>query len=551
MRKTNPALLSLLFLLTACQGTESEKPTEAQEELSLLEIYEDGNETILDDNYRNYYEIFVYSYADSNGDKIGDLNGITEKLDCIKESGYTGIWLTPIFKSTTYHKYDAVDYFQIDPTFGTMEDLKALVKKAHSLDIKVILDGVFNHTSLYNSWYESAVLAHNKYLKGQTLSEEEKKFNTLYKFYDSEEEARASGHKYYQAGANPYYYEGNFDRAMPEFNFDSEFTYELIQRVIDFYMAPEIGIDGFRLDAVKYYYLGENDKNVQVLTRIEEMMRENNPNAYGVGECWDSNTTIEKYYQSELDSFFYFPAAGSDGYIAISVNNKEKLKGNYYRGSKDLEAKCQNGIPAPFLNNHDMARLSYSTLPDLQKFVFALLGMSKGTTFHYYGDDIGMVSTNLPSGDYKDSSYRTHYYWDDDTHESECQNVPNAVNQPQIMPCYKTQREDPSSMLSYITAINKLRNIYPFIARGTLVDGNEAEESANNSSKQKILTLTKRYEEKDYKVMINFSDTDEASCDITGYKPLAGLKIQCDDTIKFESNTLTLSPHSIALLKTE
>ena len=72
MRKTNPALLSLLFLLTACQGTESEKPTEAQEELSLLEIYEDGNETILDDNYRNYYEIFVYSYADSNGDKIGD-----------------------------------------------------------------------------------------------------------------------------------------------------------------------------------------------------------------------------------------------------------------------------------------------------------------------------------------------------------------------------------------------------------------------------------------------------------------------------------------------
>ena len=162
-----------------------------------------------------------------------------------------------------------------------------------------------------------------------------------------------------------------------------------------------------------------------------------------------------------------------------------------------------------------------------------------------------MVSTNLPSGDYKDSSYRTHYYWDDDTHESECQNVPNAVNQPQIMPCYKTPREDPSSMLSYITAINKLRNIYPFIARGTLVDGNEAEESANNSSKQKILTLTKRYEEKDYKVMINFSDTDEASCDITGYKPLAGLKIQCDDTIKFESNTLTLSPHSIALLKTE
>ena len=111
-----------------------------------LEIANDVKDVVIkDDNYRNYYEIFVSSFADSNGDGIGDLKGITDKLDYIADLGYTGIWMTPIFSSPTYHKYNASDYFQIDEDFGTMDDLKTLVEEAHKRDIKVILDLALNH----------------------------------------------------------------------------------------------------------------------------------------------------------------------------------------------------------------------------------------------------------------------------------------------------------------------------------------------------------------------------------------------------------------------
>ena len=84
-------------------------------------------DNIPDDNYRNYYEIFVYSYCDSNGDKIGDLNGITSKLEYIRDLGYTGIWLTPIFTSSSLHKYNASSYYEIDASFGTLEDFDKLI----------------------------------------------------------------------------------------------------------------------------------------------------------------------------------------------------------------------------------------------------------------------------------------------------------------------------------------------------------------------------------------------------------------------------------------
>ncbi len=110
-------------------------------DLGLLE------ENLLDDNYGNYYEIFVYSFYDSDGDGIGDLNGVTEKLDYIKDMGYTGIWLMPICQAYSYHKYDVLDYYSVDSDYGTMEDFENLIAEAHARGIKVILDLVVNHTS--------------------------------------------------------------------------------------------------------------------------------------------------------------------------------------------------------------------------------------------------------------------------------------------------------------------------------------------------------------------------------------------------------------------
>lgn len=108
---------------------------------------------IIDDNYRNYYEIFVYSFCDSNGDGIGDLKGVTSKLDYIKDMGFNGIWLMPIMPSTTYHKYDVTDYCAIDPQYGTMDDFDELVAECNKRGIKLILDLVMNHSSAKHPWF--------------------------------------------------------------------------------------------------------------------------------------------------------------------------------------------------------------------------------------------------------------------------------------------------------------------------------------------------------------------------------------------------------------
>ncbi|MBQ1299672.1 MAG: alpha-amylase, partial [Erysipelotrichaceae bacterium] len=118
---------------------------------------------IVDDNYRNVYEIFVASFNDSDGDKVGDLNGVTKKLDYLQEMGYTGIWMMPIHRSPSYHKYDVIDYYSIDPAYGTLEDFEKLTEEAHKRDINIIIDLVVNHTSHLNPWF---IQAEDAYAKG-------------------------------------------------------------------------------------------------------------------------------------------------------------------------------------------------------------------------------------------------------------------------------------------------------------------------------------------------------------------------------------------------
>ena len=122
----------------------------------------------IEDKYRNFYEIFVYSYCDSNGDGIGDLQGIISKLDYIQDLGYTGIWLTPIFTSSSTHKYNTTNYLEIDPSFGTMSDLESLISECHSRNIKLILDLAINHSSRSNAYFQKAVQAHSISKSGST-----------------------------------------------------------------------------------------------------------------------------------------------------------------------------------------------------------------------------------------------------------------------------------------------------------------------------------------------------------------------------------------------
>ena len=219
----------------------------------------------IEDKYRNFYEIFVYSYCDSNGDGIGDLQGIISKLDYIQDLGYTGIWLTPIFTSSSTHKYNTTNYLEIDPSFGTMSDLESLISECHSRNIKLILDLAINHSSRSNAYFQKAVQAHSISKSGSTLPDTLKGYEDLYSFYDTAEEAsNANTERSPQiVPGQDFYYECNFDNDMPEFNMDSEMFWNIAEEIMSFYLNK--GIDGFRLDAVKYYYYNSDSKTQAAL----------------------------------------------------------------------------------------------------------------------------------------------------------------------------------------------------------------------------------------------------------------------------------------------
>lgn len=507
------------------------------------ELKEDNKE----DNYRNYYEIFVSSFADSNEDGIGDLNGITSKLSYLRDLGYTGLYLTPIFKSPTYHKYDCSDYFTIDSDFGTMDDLKNLVKEAHNKGMKVILDGVFNHTGNLNKWFEAALVAHRKKLSGQTLTQQEEKDSSLYVFYDSLEEAESSKTTYYKAGGNDFYYEANFSSNMPELNFDSDYTYEKIQSVIDYYMDDAIDVDGFRLDATSYYYLDQTEKNIKVLNKINEMVKNNKEDGYVIGECFKGKSVIESYITSDIDSFFYFPMSNAfpDSFLIQAVNQNNKRK--YLNGLLDLVALNENSttLPALFLSNHDMKRVTKYKGEEQNKFMIGLLGLLTGNTFTYYGEEIGMNSAN--DSPTSDANYRTHYFWDDETHEMECDNPEGSSKQEETYPDSKTQLLDSNSLLNYQKKVNLLRNSLSTLKRGSY----DTSDSINTDTSSPLLVINKTEDDQEIKILINFSKEESVTYDLDDASVVSTLVVDNSNPVVYtsgEKKAITLSPYSIVLL---
>jgi glycosidase len=196
-----------------------------------------------------YYEIFIRSFADSDGDGIGDLNGIIQKLDYLQDLGIHGIWLTPFNPSPTYHKYDIIDYASVDQEYGTIEDIKKLLKEAHKRDIKIIMDFVVNHTSSKHPWFLDAL--HNP----------SSPYRDYYLWADESESHRWESkpynpglpwqwHKIDNSFKQKGLYYGFFWREMPDLNYDNAAVKTEMFKVSDFWLNK--GVDGFRLDAIKY-----------------------------------------------------------------------------------------------------------------------------------------------------------------------------------------------------------------------------------------------------------------------------------------------------------
>ena len=265
------------------------------------------NRTVLSDNFRNYYEIFVRSFYDKNADGIGDLAGVTAKLDYIaKDVGADGIWLMPIFPSPSYHKYDVTDYYTIDPQYGTLEEFDLLIAKAHEKDIRIILDLAVNHTSNLHPWFDSAVKA--------LWSGEQSKYIGYYNF------TLTDPGQGYSKITDKYYYECRFVSGMPDLNLDNADVREEIAKIAKFWL--DRGVDGFRLDAATSYYTGDNAKNIEFLSWFNGVVKAYEKDAYLVGEVRSDAGTVSEYYKSGIDSFFNYPYSQITGELVADLNTR-------------------------------------------------------------------------------------------------------------------------------------------------------------------------------------------------------------------------------------
>ncbi len=488
---------------------------------------------------RNYYEIFVYSFCDSDGDGIGDFNGVTEKLDYIKDMGFNGIWLMPIMPSTTYHKYDVVDYCDTDPQYGTIEDFKNLINEAHNRGIRVIIDFVMNHSSSQNPWFLEAC----SYLK--TLGEDEEPDASVCPYVDYYHFSKVGKDGYRQVSGTDWYYEGVFDYIMPDLNLESEALRGEFEKIADFWI--DLGVDGFRMDAALHYEEDDTAFNDEVLNWFYNYCLTKNPDFYMVSEVWAAQTTIADYYASLTPSMFNFAACGAEGPIikaARSGKSASKFVDAMISYQNTYSQKNPDYIDAPFLSNHDQVRVANSLPGDNSKLKLAaglLLTMS-GNPFVYYGEEIGMQSTGQ-----KDENKRLPMVWSltDDTgmttgpqgSDKSFQSVSKGVDE---------QEEDENSLLNFYKRGLRIRNENPEIARGTI-------EKISSLCSGSQAAITKTYDGSTIGIVYNISLEDTATIDLTDTE-LAGMGIRgymsvTGAEVTLDGSTLELPAGSICILK--
>jgi alpha-amylase len=381
-----------------------------------------------------FYEIFVHSFYDTDGNGIGDFNGITQKLDYLQELGINAIWLMPIHPSPSYHGYDVINYYAVNSDYGTMDDFRRLLDEAHNREIRIIIDLVINHTSSQHPWFQDANRsAESEYRDYYVWSED-------------------GGNGWHQ-GQNGYYY-AFFCDCMPDLNYHNSAVTENILKVTDYWLN-EIGVDGFRVDAAKHLIedgdIRENTPATHEWYRdFYIAYKDQAPEAYAVGEVFGAGASIVKSYTGDqLDQVFNFEM--STGFVN-SVN------GGANSGVTSAIKFALQDMPdfnfATFLTNHDQNRSMsvFNGNTGKARAAATLLLTSPGTPFIYYGEEIGM------QGQKPDEDIRLPMQWNAEIHAGFTTGIPwraPAGDYPQVN--VALQNEEADSLLNHYRALIRLR----------------------------------------------------------------------------------------------
>lgn len=376
--------ISLLLLLTLIFC--SKEATGTSDRISETTINLDNIETDPWWNDAVFYEIFVRSFYDSNADGVGDLQGIIQKLDYLNDGnpntdtdlGITALWLMPIFPSPSYHGYDVTDYRNIDEEYGTMNDFKALITAAHARGIKIVIDFVGNHTSDQHPWFTAS--ASNESKRDWYL------WNSNKPSYNG-----PWGQEVWHERNNSYYY-GVFWGGMPDLNYTNQEVTNEIKNTLRFW-KEEVGVDGFRIDAVKHWIEnGDQQENTAATLAwwrdLYVFQKSLDPGLMMVGEAWTSTQNIAPYSDKRLDYCFEFDLS----YALIDGINNQTNSGLKSKMSEIISTYETNQY-GTFLTNHDQDRSFYRFGMDERKAKLAarILLSLPGVPYIYYGEEVGML----------------------------------------------------------------------------------------------------------------------------------------------------------------
>jgi len=409
------------------------------------------------------YEVFVRSFYDSDGDGIGDLTGLRQKLDYINDGdprstndlGARCIWLMPVVASPSYHGYDATNYYRVNPQYGTNDDFKQLVAAAHRRGIRVLVDMVLNHVSNEHPMFKDALLNPGSPYRG------------WFRWSPTKPEIKGPWGQqvWHKSPVRDEYYYGVFWEGMPDLNYENPAVRAEANKIARFWLEV-MGVDGFRLDAIPYL-VEEGDKlsgtpaTHSLLRDYERYVRSIAPRAFTVGEVWDSIGAVLPYYPDQLDAHFAFEV--SDALLdAVRSGSASKLYPGYLRLQRSLPQERWS----PFLRNHDQTR----TLTFLQgdvaraKMAATLLLTLPGFPFVYYGEEIGMT------GDKPDPRLRTPMQWRGGPAAGFTRGVPWEPLQPDSLTAnVGAQDRDSTSLLNLYRRLIHLRAQNSALAGGELV----------------------------------------------------------------------------------
>lgn len=336
-----------------------------------------------------FYQVFVRSFSDSNGDGIGDLRGIIHKLDYLAYLGVEGIWLSPVFPSPSYHKYDVTDYYGIDPEYGTMADFEELTEAAGRKGIKILLDLVVSHTSYLHPWFTEAKSSEDNPYRDYYIWKSPEVIRNLGLGTRHATPDTAIRKPWHKISGNTEKYYGIFSEEMPDLNLENLPTRIEILEIARFWLRK--GVYGFRLDAAKHLYPAwlPPERNVRFWEALREELEKDFGGVYLVGEVWSAPAHVAPFLRG-LTASFNFELCYDIREVLLHERDTRNLVSKLLESYRIYEAVNPAFIDATFLGNHDQERIASVLKNHTRKLMAAvnLLMTLPGNPFLYYGEEL-------------------------------------------------------------------------------------------------------------------------------------------------------------------